>query len=124
MTLANPWREGSSSPKTKSIVARAFQAGALFGSGAACLLLGRYEEATAFVRRLLLLSPNDIRGLFILTGSALFGGKLAEAEETVARIKQLFPHLRSSQLRRAYRVRKPEHMAIVERMIARISLPE
>jgi adenylate cyclase len=97
---------------------------ALFGSGAACLLLGRYDEGAAFVRRLLLLSPNDIRGLFILTGCALFGGKPADAEQTVARIKQLFPHFRSSQLRQVYRVRKPEHMAIVERTIARIGLPE
>jgi adenylate cyclase len=97
---------------------------ALFGSGAACLLSGKYDESAAFVRRLLLLSPNDIRGLFILTGSALFGGKLAEAEETVARIKLLFPHLRSSQLRQVYRVRKPEQMAIVERTIAGIGLPE
>jgi adenylate cyclase len=97
---------------------------ALFGSGAACLLLGRYDEGAAFVRRLMLLSPNDFRGLFILTGCALFGSELAEAEETVARIRQLFPHFRSSQLRRVYHVRKPEHMAIVERTIARIGLPE
>ena len=97
---------------------------ALFGSGAACLLLGRYNEGAAFVRRLLLISPNDIRGLFILTGSAFFGGELAEAEETVAKIKHLFPHFRSSQLRQVYRVRKPEHMAIVERTITRIGLPE
>ena len=97
---------------------------ALFGSGAACLLSGRYDEGAAFARKLLLFNPNDIRGLFILTGNALFGGHTAEAEASADRIKQLFPHFRSSQLRQVYRVRKSEHMAIVERTIAGIGLPE
>jgi TolB-like protein/class 3 adenylate cyclase/Tfp pilus assembly protein PilF len=96
----------------------------LFGMAAACLMLGRYEEGAGFARRVLALQPNDIRGLFTLTGNTYFSGQLAEAEATVAQIKQYHPHFRSSHLRQAYRVRRPADMAAVERAIAFIGLPE
>ena len=70
------------------------------------------------------LTPNDIRALFVLIGNTFLGGQSEETENKIASFKQLFPHVRSSDLRQAYRVRKPEHMELVERTIARIGLPE
>jgi adenylate cyclase len=96
----------------------------LFGSGAACLLLGRYEEGVGWCRRMLALLPNDIRGLYILTGCLTLSGRSSEAADAIGRIKRLYPQLRASQLRRTYRVTRPEDMAIAERAIAAIGLPE
>jgi len=97
---------------------------ALFGNAAACLLLGRYEESSTWARKMLTLRPNDIRGLFVLTGSASLAGQSTEASNAIARIKRHHPQLRSSQLRLAFRVRRPAHMAIVEHTIRQIGLPE
>ena len=97
---------------------------ALFGSAAACFMIGQYDEGARWARKMLALQPNDIRGLFTLTGNTYFSGRLAEAEATVALIKLHHSHLRSSHLRLAYRVRRPADMEAVERIIAFISLPE
>ena len=97
---------------------------ALFGTGAALLLLGRHKDGAAAARRMLLISRNDIRGLFILIGNVFLDGEMEETERMIENLKHLFPHVRSSHLRQTYRVRKREHMAILERIIARIGLPE
>ena len=96
----------------------------LFGIASAHILLGKYEEATSWVRKMLALVPTDIRGLLILTGSASFSGKSAEANDAIARIKKFHPHMRSSFMRRAYRVRQPSDMAVVERVIGLVGLPD
>jgi adenylate cyclase len=96
----------------------------LFGSASSCLLLGRYEEGAGWCRRMLALLPNDIRALYILTGCLTLSGRSAEAADAIARIKQFYPQLRSTHLRRTYRVNRPEDMAIAERIIAAIGLPE
>jgi tetratricopeptide (TPR) repeat protein len=97
---------------------------ALFGTAAALLLLGRHKDGEAAARRMLLIFRNDIRGLFMLIGNVFLDGEMEETERLIENFKHLFPHVRSSQLRQTYRVRKREHMAILERIIARIGLPE
>ena len=97
---------------------------ALFGTAAALLLLGRHKDGAAAARRMLLSFRNDIRGLFILIGNVFLDGEMEETESLIENFKHLFPHVRSSDLRQTYRVRKREHMATVERIIARIGLPE
>ena len=49
---------------------------------------------------------------------------MEETGRLIDNFKRLFPHVRSSDLRQTYRVRKREHMATIERVIARIGLPE
>jgi TolB-like protein/class 3 adenylate cyclase len=97
---------------------------ALFGTAAALLLLGRHKDGAAAARRMLLSFRNDIRGLFILIGNVFLDGEMEETESLIENFKHLFPHVRSSDLRQTYRVRKREHMATIERIIARIGLPE
>jgi adenylate cyclase len=96
----------------------------LFGIATACSLLERYEQGAASARRVLVLQPNDIRGLFTLTSNTYLSGQLVEAKATVAQIRQNHPHLRSSHLRRTFPVRRPADIAAVERTIAFIGLPE
>jgi hypothetical protein len=73
---------------------------------------------------MLALQPTDFRGLFVLLGALIARGKGEEAEATVLKIKREHPNLRASQLRKTYRVLRPEFMALVERSIARLRLPE
>lgn len=97
---------------------------ALFGIAAALLLLGQYKEGAAAARRMLLSFQNDIRGLFMLIGNLFLDGEVDETDRLIENFKNLFPHVRSFDLRRTYHVRKREHMATIERIIARIGLPE
>jgi len=97
---------------------------ALFGIAAACCLLGRYAEGAASARKMLVLHPNDIRGLITLTANTYFAGLLVEAEATVAQVKRHYPHLLSSRLRQMFHTRRPEDMALMERVIAFIGLPD
>jgi adenylate cyclase len=96
----------------------------LFGSASSCLLLGRYDEGAGWCRKMLALLPNDIRALYILAGCLTLSGHSAEAADPIARIKQFYPQLRSTHLRETYRVNRPQDMAIAERIIAAIGLPE
>jgi adenylate cyclase len=96
----------------------------LFGMAAAFLLLGRYDEGAACARKVLVLQPSDIRGFLTLTSNTYLSGQLPEAQAAVTLMKQYHPHLRSSHLRQAFRVRRPADMAVVERTIAFMGLPE
>jgi TolB-like protein/class 3 adenylate cyclase len=97
---------------------------ALFGMAAACSLLERYEEGAGFARKVLVLQPKDIRGLFTLTSNTYLSGQITEAEATAAQIKQCHPHLRSSHLRQSFRVERATDMVAVERTIEFIGLPD
>jgi adenylate cyclase len=96
----------------------------MFGISSACGFLGRHEESEAWANKMLALLPSDIRGLFALLGALISQGKEPEADATVLKIKRDYPNLRASQLRKTYRVIRPEFMALVERNIARMGLPE
>ena len=96
----------------------------LFGIAAAYFNLGDYDRGTEYARKVLILQPNDIRGLFTLMASDCLAGRLSEAEATAAQIRERFPHLRCSHLRQAYYVKPAPNMAKIERAIAFIGLPD
>jgi hypothetical protein len=82
------------------------------------------DESEALARRMLALQPTDFRGLFVLLGALIAGGKGKEVEATVLKIKREHPTLRAFQLRQTYRIFQPEFMALEERSIAHLGLPE
>jgi adenylate cyclase len=96
----------------------------LFGIAAAYFNLGDYERGAEYARRVLILQPNDIRGLFTLVANDCLAGRSSEAEVTAAQIRERFPHLRSSHLRQAYQVKPAANMAKIEQAIAFIGLPD
>jgi hypothetical protein len=59
-------------------------------------------------------------------GESVRVGDTAEADKLLARIKELYPHLRKVHLRQMYmRYRKPEHQAaVVERIDLAVGIPE
>jgi len=96
----------------------------LFGIAAAHFNLGEYDQGAEYARKVLILQPNDIRGLFTLLANDCLAGRLSEAEAMAAEIRRRFPHLRSSHLRQAYYVKPAANMARIERAIAFIGLPD
>jgi len=96
----------------------------LFGMAAAYFALGNYDRGAEFARKVLILRPNDIRGLFTLVANNCLGGRLSEAEAAAAQIRERFPHLRSSHLRQAYHVKPAPTMERLERAIAFIGLAD
>jgi class 3 adenylate cyclase len=72
-------------------------------------------------RRLAAVLAADVAGYSRLMG--------ADEEGTLARLKAvhiraLYPHLRSSHLRKLFYMRSSKHRAMVEEDIARLGLPE
>jgi adenylate cyclase len=96
----------------------------LFGLAAGHFALGDYDRGAEFARKVLILRPNDIRGLFTLVANDCHAARLSEAEATAAQIRQRFPQLKASHLRQAYSVKKASTMAKIEHAIAFIGLPD
>lgn len=96
----------------------------LFGLAAGHFALGNYDRGADYARKVLILRPNDIRGLFTLVANDCHAAHLSEAEATAAQIRERFPHLRASHLRQAYFVKPASTMAKIEHAIAFIGLPD
>jgi adenylate cyclase len=91
-----------------------------------CVALRQHEEAAAWARKLLSLSPNDVHGLLGLNAEAFRRGDMVEAERLRLRVQTLYPHLRKEHMRQMYlRYRNPEHQAaMAERISWSVDFPE
>ncbi|MDT4740270.1 adenylate/guanylate cyclase domain-containing protein [Bradyrhizobium sp. WYCCWR 12699] len=90
------------------------------------IALREHDVVASWTRKLLDLNPTDLHGLVTMYGESVRVGDTAEAEKLLARIKELYPHLRKVHLRQMYmRYRKPEHQAaVVERIDLAVGIPE
>src|SRR5215213_5180276 len=84
---------------------------AMQGKMSALWVLDRYSDALEFADRLLARRPNDIRGLFMVFSTDPDPTRAAKAGD---RIRTLYPHLRSSDLRQLFFFQSPRHRAMVE----------
>jgi adenylate cyclase len=94
---------------------------AMQGKMSALWVLDRHSDALELADRLLARRPNDLRGWFLKHGVDPDPIGAADAAD---HIRALYPHLRSSHLRRLYYMRSSKHRAMVEEDIARLGLPE
>jgi len=62
-------------------------------------LLGRYDEAASWAAKALQDRPDYLHGLRIQAASNAMAGRLDEAHQAVARLRQLNPALRVSDLK-------------------------
>lgn len=90
------------------------------------IALREHDVVASWTRKLLDLNPTDLHGLVTMYGESVRVGDTAEADKLLARIKELYPHLRKVHLRQMYmRYRKPEHQAaVVERIDLAVGIPE
>jgi adenylate cyclase len=94
---------------------------AMQGKMSAFWVMDRYSDALEMADRVLARRPNDLRSLLTKYGGDPDPTRAAEVGD---RIRALYPHLRSSYVRRFYYVRSAKHQAMVEENIARLGLPE
>ena len=86
---------------------------------------GRYDEAIALAATALQAVPEFRTGLRILAASSAFAGRLAEAQQSVARLLELQPALRVSNLRHVLGpYRRAEDLAKYEEGLRLAGLPE
>jgi adenylate cyclase len=86
---------------------------------------GRYDVASSWAGMALRDQPDDINGLLIATASNGLAGRLEQAQKALARLRQLAPTLRVSNLRdRLGPYRRPEDVARYEEGLRKAGLPD
>jgi tetratricopeptide (TPR) repeat protein len=81
------------------------------GTAAAHFLAGRYDEASAWSEKALRGYTNYLPAMRIAAASHACAGRLAEAQKTMARIRQMDPELRASRLTDVVPFRGPHDIA-------------
>ena len=97
-----------------------FQAGTAF----AHFLAGRYDEASLWAGKAMWETTNYLTTLVIAAASNALAGRPAEAQKTMARLRELYPTLRVSNVKDWATFRRPEDLARLEEGLRRAGLPE
>jgi len=93
------------------------------GTSLACLLLEQHDQWHTRVNRLLALDHSNLGGLLDALDIARQQGRKGGAEKLLERIEALYPGLRSSQVCKFSRLRKPEHQALFDQWFATFRSP-
>jgi TolB-like protein len=96
----------------------------LCGIAFAHFLAERYGDACIWAERGLLEEPNFVVAVRILGASYAMAGRLEEAKKTIARLRQLHPAQRISNLKDWATFRRPEHFAKWVEALRAAGLPE
>jgi hypothetical protein len=85
---------------------------------------GRYAEALTWAETAVREQPNLMFAICVAAASAALGGRSAEAQKAMARLRELDPSLRMSNLRDFFPTRHDEDFAKWEEGMRRAGLPE
>ncbi|WP_092090446.1 winged helix-turn-helix domain-containing tetratricopeptide repeat protein [Bradyrhizobium brasilense] len=99
-------------------------AGMRTGTAYAYFLLGRYEEAASWAAMALQYNPVFPAGLRVAAASNAMTGRLEQAREAMARLRQVHPALRVSSIRGLVPHRRPDDLAQFEEGLRKAGLPE
>jgi TolB-like protein len=93
---------------------------------AACahFLAGRYAEAAPWAEKALREQDNYLIAISILAASYALTGRAADARNAMARIRQRDPTLRIANLKEAFPIYRPEHLARFSEGLRQAGLPE
>jgi TolB-like protein len=94
------------------------------GMAFAHFFAGRYDEAASWSERALHVQPNWIPAWRNAAASYALGGRLANAELAMARMRQLAPEIRLSNLKGLMPFRRPEDLARFAEGLRKAGLPE
>ena len=92
--------------------------------GACHMFAGRYDEAISWAESGLRERPNWVPAARIVAACHAHAGRLEQAQRAVARLRQLDPAFRVSDLKRLIPMRKPEQLARYEEGLRIAGLPE
>ncbi len=87
-------------------------------------MAGHYEEAVTLGRKAIGQQPNFQPGLRIFAVACVRAGKLEEGRAAIARMRQLNPAFRISNIKDAMTVRRPEDLAAYEEALRSAGLPD
>jgi len=88
------------------------------------VLAGRYEDAAASAEQALSESPNLHQALRAAAASYALAGRIEQAQKAMARLRQIDPALRISNLKDFTPLRQPEDMARYAEGMRKAGLPE
>ncbi len=87
-------------------------------------IAGRYDEALSWVKKTIQEQPNRLTAIRLLAASSAFTGRLEQAQNATARLRQLDPAGRVSNLKDVLPLRRPEDLARYEEGLRKAGLPE
>jgi len=85
---------------------------------------GRYDEASSWAEKAVRDAPNFFATTAIAAASNALAGRIGKAQDAMARLRQLAPDRRISNLRDQFPARRPEDLARLEEGLRRAGLPE
>jgi TolB-like protein/class 3 adenylate cyclase/tetratricopeptide (TPR) repeat protein len=94
------------------------------GLAAAHLFVGRYDEASSWAEKASRQRPNAAGAARVAAASHALAGRLEQAQKSMARLRQIDPALRISNLRDVLTLRRPEVMARYVEGLRKAGLPE
>jgi len=86
--------------------------------------LGRYSEATSWAERALLQRTNHVSATRAVAASCAMAGWQEQASKAMARLRELDPASRISNLKEVFPLRKPEHLDRLAEALRKAGLPE
>src|SRR5262249_6646011 len=92
--------------------------------GAGHFYAGRFDEACSWAEKGLRAQPNYAGAARMTAASNALAGRLDQAHKAVARLRQIDPALRVSDIRRMFPFRRPEDLARYEEGLRKAGLPE
>jgi tetratricopeptide (TPR) repeat protein len=92
--------------------------------GGGHLMAGRYDEATSWAEKGLLLQANSAAAARTAAASHAFAGRLDQARKALTRLREIDPTFRVSDIRRGFPFRRPEDIERFEEGLRRAGLPE
>jgi len=84
---------------------------------------GRYDEASSWAEKAVREQPSA-QAFRVAAASNALAGRLENAQEAMARLRQLDPHRRISNLMDQYPMRRPEDLARLAEGLRKAGLPE
>jgi len=94
------------------------------GTAFAHFIAGRFEEASLWAGKAMWEQTNYLTTLFIAAASNALAGRSTEAQKTMARLCELYPTLRVSNVKEWAAFRRPEDLARLEEGLRKAGLPE
>ena len=85
---------------------------------------GRYAEAVSWAERATREHPDHIPATCVAAASGALAGNRAAAESAVARLRQLMPELRMSNLKDIFPIRRSDHFSLWVDAMRKAGLPE
>jgi len=85
---------------------------------------GRYDAALSWAQKSIREKPNFLPSIRIFAASCAMAGRMEDAQRTIARVHQLNPAFRASDVKDLYRASRPDDLARYEQALRKAGLSE